>query len=204
MSLQLAQALVRFFNSFVFAYSGRVNQELIGTSEDSHLSFLSFFCISLFPHFQIDVPRHVTVWGSGLHKLIGKIPSFTFPILHFTFGLWVWCQTAISCLALGRNSNHAFFLWFLPEVIISAKSAKGYVDLCRCFGKLGLKFIFLMKLKSIDCLGVRCKSFSQLRGHIGCSRCQLGCLFSSLLFTGTYKASLGRCSTAHVGARCCW
>lgn len=54
------------------------------------------------------------------------------------FDLRVWCQTASSCLALGRNSNHVFFLWLLPEVIISAKSAKGYMDLCRHFGKLGL------------------------------------------------------------------
>lgn len=140
--------------------------------------------------------------SSRLQRLIGNIPSFSFPVLHFTFGLWVWCQTASSCLALGRNSNHLFFLRLLPEVIISAKPAKRYVDLCRCSGKLGLKFIFLMKLKSIGYLGVHYKSFSQLRGHIGRSRCQLDCLFSSLLFTGTYKASLGRCSTAHIAAMC--
>lgn len=104
----------------------------------------------------------------------------------------------------GKKHNHVFFLWLLPEVIISAKSAKRYVDLRRCFGKLGLKSILLMKLKSIGYLGVHCKSFSQLRGHIGCSRCQLDSLFSSLLFTGTDKASLGRCSAAHIGAMCWW
>lgn len=47
LSPQLAQTFVQFPNSFLYAYSGRMNQELISTSGDSHPSFLSFFCISL-------------------------------------------------------------------------------------------------------------------------------------------------------------
>ncbi|KAI1243109.1 GDP-mannose 4, partial [Lamprotornis superbus] len=45
--------------------------------------------------------NHDTMYNSSL-KLNGGGGG----VFGFTFGLWVWCQTAIGCLALGRNSNH--------------------------------------------------------------------------------------------------
>jgi len=156
----------------------------------------------IIPAFQIDVPRRVTICNSGLQRLIGNIPSFAVPVSHIVFDFWVWWQTAHGCLASGRNDSHGFSHGFYLKVIIWARYAERYADLCEPFGKIGLKFVFVMKPKSGGYLGVRCKGFSRLCGHIGRSRCQLDCLFCSLLFTDTYGASLGRCSTAHVGARC--